>query len=69
MSDIPKEKLPAYLRPTFGGEVITKEEDKEVLQKDLPSYLSPTFHEPSLPPPPTPLEIEEAVCIHQVGRR
>ena len=56
---MPKEELPAYLRPTFGGEVITEEEDKEVLQKDLPSYLKPTFQEPSLPPPPTPLEIED----------
>lgn len=56
---MPKEELPAYLRPTFGDEVVTEEGDKEVLQKDLPSYLKPTFQEPALPPPPTPIEIEE----------
>jgi hypothetical protein len=50
------EEIPDWLKPGIDADIATVD---DAVAADIPDFLKPTELEPSLPPPPTPLEIEE----------
>lgn len=50
------EEIPDWLKPGIDADISTVD---DTVAQDIPDFLKPTEIEPSLPPPPTPLEIEE----------
>ncbi len=50
------EEIPDWLKPGIDADIATVD---DAVAADVPDFLKPTELEPSLPPPPTPIEIEE----------
>ena len=50
------EEIPDWLKPGIDADIATVDDS---VAADIPDFLKPTELEPALPPPPTPIEIEE----------